>query len=154
MDISQRPKAQTIIAVLLILFFAAGLRVHTFYLPHSNGDQVFYLGLAMKLEKYGLRGYNLKGIDLFNNGDILLVADSKDGRKGRLLEGLERTGVFYYSKEPLSNMPPLFSYLLMASRRIFGPREGFFTVEKNLGPAVIFFRPGLFLKAQFYAVWI
>lgn len=143
----------TFVIIGIILLFAACLRIHTFYLPHNHGDQLFYLGLAMKLEKFGLKGYNLKGIDIIGDNNLLAVVESK-GEKGSLLETLEKDNVFYYSKETLSNMPPAFSYLLMFSHRIFSPNKLFLSVNRNLGPFAILLRPKIFLESQFYAVWI
>lgn len=143
-----------LLAGILILLFAASFRIHTFYLPHNHGDQLFYLGLAMKLKHAGLSDYNLKSIDIGQDKDILAVLPARAGSKGRMLESLEKGNVFYYSNESLSNMPPGYSYLLMLSHEIFCRGRMFITVTNNLGPLAIIFRPKLFLDAQFYAVWI
>jgi len=147
-------KRLTFVVVSLILLFAACLRIHTFYLPHNHGDQTFYLGLAMKLEESGFAEYNLKGIDLATDGNILAVVESEDKQKGSLLKTLERNNVFYYSKEDFSHIPPAFSYLLKMSHRIFCSDRLFLSVHKNLGACAIVLRPKAFFYAQFYAVWI
>lgn len=134
------------------MILAASLRIHTFYLPHNHGDQIFFLGLAMKMEKLGLSGYNLSGIDISKANHLLFFSFSKEGDKGSILRSLEKDNVFYYSKETLSNMPPAFSFLLMKSHKLFSPKEPFMTVASNLGPFSIFIRPEVFLKSQFYAV--
>jgi len=149
---NRRVKTFAILGAILVL--AASLRVFTFYLPHNHGDQIFYLGLAMKLEKFGLKGYNLQGIDVLSNEYFVAVTPSENSTKGNLLEGLEKENIFYYSQEPLSKMPPAFSYLLMMSHKIFSREKLFVAVDKNLGPDVVFVRPQIFLKTQFYAVWI
>lgn len=140
--------------LILILFFAAILRAHTFYLPHNHGDQVLYLGLAMKMEDSGLGGYNLRGIDVVEKEGLLFVQDSADKEKGTLLAALEKAGVFYYSGEKVSNMPPAFSYLLMLSHKLFNKNGPYSVVNKNLGARAILMRPKIFLYSQFYAAWI
>ncbi|MFH1900664.1 MAG: glycosyltransferase family 39 protein [Candidatus Omnitrophota bacterium] len=148
-------KVFTFLAISLILFFAASLRIHTFYLPHRCTDQLIYTGLAMKLEKFGLKGYNLKGIDIARSKDgNFLAAVSSSKEKGSLLGSLEQRGILFYSKGPLSHMAPAFSYLLMISHKIFSPNKLYSLVNKNLGPWAIVLRPEIFLKTQFYAVWI
>ena len=146
----------TSIILSIVLLFAASLRIHTFYLPHNHGDQLFFLGLAMKLDNFGFKEYNLKGIDVVSDekANILAVVNSGPGQKGSLLESLEKDNVFYYSNEPLSNMPPAFSYLLMLSHKIFSPNKVFLTVNRNLGSFGIIFRPRPFFVSQFYSVWI
>lgn len=145
----------TFLAISLILFFAASLRIHTFYLPHRCTDQLIYTGLAMKLEKFGLKGYNLKGIDIARSKDgNFLAAVSSSKEKGSLLGSLEQRGILFYSKGSLSHMAPAFSYLLMISHKIFSPNKLYSLVNKNLGPWAIVLRPEIFLKTQFYAVWI
>lgn len=154
MDKVAKNKILTFVIISIILLFASCLRIFTFYLPHNHGDQILYLGLAMKLEKFGLEGYNLKGIDIISDGNILAAVESKNDRTGSLLKGLEQDSVFYYSKEALSNMPPAFSYLLMISHKVFNPNKLFLSVHRNLGLPAILLRPKIFLTSQFYAVWI
>ncbi len=144
-------KINSLVIVLLIVIFSISLRMHTFYLPHNHGDQVSFLGLAMKLDKFGLKGYNLNGIDV-KKVNHLLEFSPMEG-KGVLLESFEKDNVFYYSKEILSNMPPAFSFLMMLSHKLFASHAPYLSVNSNLGPFAIFIRPDFFLKAQFYAVW-
>ncbi|MFH1772294.1 MAG: phospholipid carrier-dependent glycosyltransferase [Candidatus Omnitrophota bacterium] len=151
-----RSKIYTIIAVLLILAFAAALRIDTFWLPHNHGDQIYYLGLAMKLENSGLKDYNLKGLNVLSdkNQNILAVVPSEDKDKGELLTELEKDGVRYYSMQSISNMPPAYSFLLMLSHKIFSPNKEYLSVNRNLGLNAFAARPKPFFHAQFYAVWI
>lgn len=149
-----KSKVSIFIVLTLILVFSAVLRMHSFYLPHNSGDQIFYLSLAMKLEQSGLAGYNLKGIDIISDGNILAVVNSRDPERGTLLEGLERGNVFYYSEQPLNNKPPAYSFLLMLSHKIFSPDKPYLSVDGNLGNQAIFLRPKVFLNSQFYAVGI
>ncbi|MFH1478541.1 MAG: glycosyltransferase family 39 protein [Candidatus Omnitrophota bacterium] len=153
-------RLRTLIILGLILIFAGILRIHTFYIPHSHGDQVYYIGLAMKLEREGLKGYNLRSINtglIEKDGSIVAVIPSKDNRKGRLLEGLEKSNVLYYSKESISNMPPAYSFLLMLSHKIF-KADGLYTLvnlPRGAGAKIMRAdkRAAIF-SGQFYSVWI
>jgi len=142
-----------VIAVSLVILFAAFLRVSTFYLPHNHGDQLIYLGLAMKLDKFGLADYNLRRLDIIGNEDFIGVVTAKE-EKGSMLRRFEADNLFYYSREVLDSRPPAFSYLLMLSHKIFSPEGMFFTVNRNLGPKALFYHPAKFFKVQFYAAWI
>jgi hypothetical protein len=149
-----RNKVYTGIIVCLVLIGALCLRVHTFYLPHNHGDQLFFLGLAMKMDSMGLKGYNLKGIDMVANEEFLAMVPAAPGQKGSLLTSLEQDNVFYYSREIVSNMPPAFSFLIMMSHRFLKPQEMYVSVTRNLGPYAVLLRPKGYFNAQFYAVWI
>lgn len=105
------------ILLLVILIFAAYIRFPTFKLPHDNGDQFFYLGLAMKLDKFGVSEYTLRRIDLKGNDSILGLFPAKE-QKGSLLKNLDRVGVHYYD-EPLFHRSYGFPYALMFSHRMF-----------------------------------
>ena len=73
---SKRQKIIISILLVLIMVFAFLVRRNTFWLPHWQGDQSHYLGLAMKLDKFGLDYYNLRGIKLKNllNWNHLIVS--------------------------------------------------------------------------------
>ncbi|MCM8813189.1 MAG: hypothetical protein NC924_04545 [Candidatus Omnitrophica bacterium] len=137
-------------ALALILSLAAVLRCFTFYLPHNHGDQLFYLGLAMKLDTAGLAQYNLRNLDVVQNHHYIGVVPAA-AEKGTLLQQLEQGGVFYYSREPLSNMPPAFSYLLMWMHRLVCPTAPYVAVNHNLGKYVLAVRPPEYAQAQGYA---
>ena len=106
-----------LILLLIILVFAALIRMPTFKLPHDNGDQVFYLALAMNLDKFGFSEYTMRGIDLVGNDFVLGLIPAR-GQKGSLLEGLISSGVTYYD-EPMFHRPYGFAYALMLSHRLF-----------------------------------
>jgi len=107
----------TALITFLLLLFASFVRVSTFVLPHDNGDQVFYLGLAMKLDKFGFSGYTMRGINVLGNESIIALIPTEE-EKGSLLKGLARSGVTYYD-EPLFHRPYGFAYALMLSHRLF-----------------------------------
>lgn len=140
-------------AISLVILFAAFLRVPTFYLPHNHGDQLIYLGLAMKLDKLGLADYNLRRLDVIGNEDFIGVVTAKE-EKGSMLKAFESDNLFYYSREVLDSRPPAFSYLLMLSHKIFSQEGIFFAVNRNLGLRALFYHPAEFFKVQFYATWI
>lgn len=107
----------SIILLLIILIFAVFSRLPTFKLPHDNGDQLFYLGLAMKLDKFGFSEYTLRGLDVMGNRSVLGLFAAQE-QKGGLLKNLESTGVHYYD-EPLFHRPYGFPYALMFSHGLF-----------------------------------
>ena len=113
--------------ILLILIFAASIRFSTFTLPHDNGDQVFYLTLAMKLDQLGFSGYSLRNVDEKFNNQILGFFLSET-QKGSMLKNLESAGVHYYD-QPLFHRPYFFPYSLMLSHRIFSRNNPFFTLK-------------------------
>ncbi|MDP8219655.1 MAG: glycosyltransferase family 39 protein, partial [Candidatus Theseobacter exili] len=145
--------------LLLILIFAYSFRSNTFYLSHVRGDQHHYLGLAMKLDLFGMKGYNLRGINFgFSNhpkwkNAILSVIPAKDKDKGDILKSLEKNGTFYYD-EPLHHIAPGFAYLLRFSHYLFANKEVYSAVQVHLGEKVLFEKPKYFKDAQFYAVFV
>lgn len=144
------PSIVVIIGILALSFI---IRAGTLYLPHDNGDQVFHLGLAMKLDRFGFKEYNMRGIDIWSNPHFLWAQPFLQGSKGSLLEGLAESGVFYYD-EPLYHLPPAFPYALVLSHRIFCPKKPYMTVGINLGKYALKVHPREFLAAQFYAAVI
>lgn len=140
--------------LVLIIIGAAFLRVFTFWLPHNNGDQIHHLCRAMKLNAFGIKGYNLKNIDIASDENFFYIFNAPKGQKGTVLTSLEEQGVTYYTQEPLSNTPPAFSFLLMLSHKLFSPHHWYAAVNKNLGTAYIPAYPHTFLSTQFYAAWI
>jgi len=122
-------KKSTLIILLFILLFALWLRIGTLWISHWRGDQNIYLGLAMKLEKYGLDQYNISGIDIgmvssAQDNSILLLTPvpAKTGTRGEVLDGLLNTGLTYYNM-PLFQNAPGFPYALLLSHRIFLGKE-------------------------------
>ncbi len=110
----------------------------------------------MKLEQSGLKEYNLKGIDITSGKHryAAAVTYSPGQRKGDILKQLEKDNVFYYSKQPLSLMPPAYSSLLALSHKIFNPGKFYSYIDKNLGIKALSLNPGIFFQSQFYAVII
>jgi hypothetical protein len=121
-------KIKTVL-LLVILTFAILVRIPTFKLPHDNGDQLFYLGLAMKLDKFGVSGYTLRGIDLKGNSSILGLFPAGE-QKGSLLENLDRAGAHYYD-EPLFHRPYGFAYALMFSHRMLDRGKQYLTLNTS-----------------------
>ena len=85
--------ALVIFLLTLILLFSFYIRQGTFWISHWMGDQSIYLGLAMKMDRFGFSGYNIRGIDIAaryigegNNLRLLTPIPAESGRKGTLLE--------------------------------------------------------------------
>ncbi|MBN3037814.1 MAG: glycosyltransferase family 39 protein [Candidatus Omnitrophica bacterium] len=122
-------KKRNIALLLVILIFAFILRMPTFTLAHDNGDQLIYLGLAMKLDRFGLCEYNLQGVDLRRDDSNLRFVLSED-LQGSLLNDLIKAGAVYYD-EPLFHRPYVFSYTLMLSHRIFSGDEPYSVLQAS-----------------------
>lgn len=138
------------ILLLVILSFSVYLRFKTFDYPKGDGDQLYYIALAYKLDKYGFSEYNLRWIDVKPKEFYYQIEDSKE-EKGNLLRGFEKEGIFYYD-EPLYHLPPLFSYSLAFSHRIFQREEPYAVIHSLdfIDPEVRKFYPEA-SKLQFYA---
>ena len=103
----------TAIILTVILIGAVAARMNTFWLPHWMGDQCHYLSLAMKLERFGLEHYTLRGVDVdFINVDpegkvrLVFPKPSRNIRKkGEMLRGMELAGITYYDI-PFFHKPP------------------------------------------------
>jgi len=151
-------KNETRIRILLlfaVLAFAVFLRLPTFALPHDNGDQVFYIGLAMKLDNFGFSEYTLRRVDTRGNDFILGLFPAEEG-EGNLLKGLAKTGVTYYD-EPLFHRSYGFPYTLMLSHRIFYGGEPYLalkTTGRNEKGEVYSKDAGKTWFSQFYAAII
>ena len=118
------------VLVIGILVFAFLVRRNTFWLPHWQGDQSHYLSLAMKLDNFGLDGYNLRGVKIkfikfeptgtLRLAYVLPLADPR--QKGDILRGLEMFGIDYYDM-PLYYKAPAFSYALFLSHKVFAKAQ-------------------------------
>ena len=139
--------------LIVILLFAYSLRSNTFYLSHFRGDQQTYLGLAMKLEQFGLDGYNLRGINFVPLVNPqwgiwgLGLVPAKPGDEGHVIKA-------GFTNAPLYPIAPGFPYLLRLSHAIFNKGQPYWTVSLHLGDRVHRERPELFRDTQFYAVII
>lgn len=149
------------IVLVLILTFAFYIRSHTFWIPHWQGDQSQYVILASKWEAYGLKGYNLSGIDVgqmevdipfINRKGSIYFPVHKENAEGYIYQSYTNLGLGYY-KMPLYYKPPLFPILLSYSHRLFAKQNQLYTiVASNLGEWARQIKPEAFFKAQFWAV--
>ena len=153
----------TAIIFSVVLIFAFFLRKNTFNLPHYRGDQHHYIGLAYKMDSQGIKGYNLRGIDLLGNRqypNLIQVAPTKD--KGHILKSLEAANVTYYD-EPLHHIPFGFPLALELSHKIFASTSPYYMLAipndsqiiQQAGPKIglRYFRfPDAIRDKQFYAV--
>ena len=115
--------------LIIILIFAAIVRFPTFKLPHDNGDQIFYLGLALKLDKFGFSEYTLRRLDVRGNDSILGLFPTQE-EQGNLLKGLAKTGVTYYD-QPLFHRTYGFPYALMFSHKIFAQGRPYLALKTS-----------------------
>jgi hypothetical protein len=94
-----------------------------FVADHSTGDQRAYLGIAMKLDRFGLSEYNLYHISRSSiDGGLEYVWSAE--REGELLQAYTSEGTGFYA-QPVFHTPPLFPYLLMWSHRLFARDAGY-----------------------------
>jgi len=118
----KRPLVLGCLAGILLLFFCVNAR--TFILSHANGDEVFYVANALKLDRLGIGHYNLRGIGapLVNKvwREYRLMADP--AAEGDLLRDLKAGGITYYDV-PLFTTPPLLPAMIALGHRLFRPNE-------------------------------
>jgi Dolichyl-phosphate-mannose-protein mannosyltransferase len=143
------------IPALLLLLIALHLTIrhYTFWLPHYRGDQVQYTALAMKLEHSGLKGFNLRNVDIYftdQTKNINAIMPSQN-ETGVLLEQLKNSGVGYYDI-PLFHKPPALPIAILLSKKILGFPDNYLLVRYNLGKNVLTIKPSQYVLAQCYAV--
>lgn len=80
----------------LTMILAAYLRISTFWEAHVSGDEFHYVALAMKLEKEGLDGYNIRHVDneVFGLDGHFGIAEIlySDSSRGMLLDDMYAWG--------------------------------------------------------------
>ncbi len=143
--------------IILLILFAGYIRRFSFWLPHWQGDQGHYLSLAMKLELYGLDGYNLRGIDLNYENipnlakvQLLYPSSSDPNKEGHILSALKGVGYDYYD-QPLFWKSPLLPYVILLSHKAFTEQGYPYKVLiSSIGDAVKKIRPKEFLYPQLY----
>lgn len=148
-----------VVVLIALLVFSAYLRRYAFWMAHWTGDQNQYIALALKLDKLGLDGYNLRGIKL---GMAKISADppveivyTKIGdpsAEGDILAILRVVGQAYWD-EPLHMRAPLYPYILMWSHRIFERDNPHYnSVSSHLGPHVRSHKPPEVFRTQWWIV--
>lgn len=103
--------------VIPVLLFSVLIRLSVFEIAHKGSDEMQYIGLAYKLDKYGIESYNLKNLS-FNyelDGMLFNIDDIASANSTSVLEGLPA-----YYDIPLFHKPPALPFLIMVSHRIFG----------------------------------
>jgi len=120
-----------------LLFFA--LRVHTFYLSHINNDELIYLGLALKIDQSGLKAfdgqYNIYNLDLKIGNSFVGIKPSGE-RLGTLAQLLRVDGGL--ETQQLSHHPPLLSFLLAVSHRVFMPSHAYILSFRRINAKAVF----------------
>lgn len=153
-----KKQAGLFVSLFILMTVAFYLRFDAFWQPHWRGDQAQYVILAMKLDKRGFDGYNLREVRLGNSrkgyfpvGELVFFKMDEPGSEGDYLKIMKSVGQGYYD-EPLHMRAPLFSYILMASHRLFAGNSPYYAVfnsafdedaSKQRSPEV--------LKVQFWA---
>lgn len=153
--LTRKAAAAVLIALLL---FSAYLRRYAFWMAHWTGDQSQYTALALKLDKIGMDGYNLRGVRLGISTisedppvNIVYVKIGDPSAEGDILRILRLVGQAYWD-EPLHMRAPLYPYLLMWSHRFFERDSSYYSaVSSHLGSAVASHRPPQVFKAQFWS---
>lgn len=143
----------------LILSFAAAVRLPTFWLPHAQGEEGRFVCLAMKLDKEGLSGYNFSRIKIEQvqfpdrPGFLFFYPKWTSGDfEGDLARSYHRSGMDFYNT-PLYFQAPLFASALAASHHFFAELNQPFIVRDSL-PGEIKARLALdrfIFKTQFWA---
>lgn len=134
------------------------LRLNTFWLPHISNNEIQNLSLALKLDSYGLVGYNLKGVDyedfsLDGKTTIRELALADTNKQGMVLKKMREKNI-PIKDSLLSTTAPGLPYLLMLSQKTIGKHNGYFVSSTKLGSQVRYHKPGTLVYAQFYAVII
>jgi len=112
--------------VLLINLF---LWSKTFFAHHDIGDEQTYVGVAMKIDQFGFKEYNIRRINTEKKGELLQYTYSEAETNGDVVNLLEhRTAPSF--NQPLFHAPPMFSYLITFSHRLFAHGEPYRVVTR------------------------
>lgn len=132
-----------ILFLLITLIFAGAIRINAFWTSHWKGDQGHYGILAMKIDRQGMKGYNLREAQVTGtsypdlSAKFLSFSDSLKGKKGYMIEMLTLFGQSYYD-ESLHMRAPLFPALLAASHKILANKNypPYTVLTTDLNPTV------------------
>ena len=112
----------------------------------------------MKLEKYGLDQYNIRGIDTYSintledkNIKLLFPWPAKEGDQGNMLTGLINTGADYYDL-PLFQNAPGFPFALILSHKLFAIKNQPYAVAFYSNKILMNLKLKSVFKTQFFAV--
>ncbi len=147
---------------ILLLFFvillaALAMRVPSLWIPHWRGDQGQYIILAMKLDRFGLDGYNLRQVQMGEwvfpqdpRFKFTVLKDLPEDAPGSYLQIMKQIGQGYYD-EPLHVRAPLFPAILMVSHRIFSPDQPMAVLSSAAASAVSQKVLWMVVRSQFWA---
>ncbi len=132
---------------LLVLLLAFGMRAHTFFMPHWQGDEGRQVSLAMKYDALGLDALNLERVELrpsvfagFPGWQFMVAVLDKNSDRGSV-------------NEPPGTHAPLFPVMLAASHRWLAPGQPFVVVQsKPEGDGRDMMFKKYFLRTQAWAV--
>lgn len=114
---------------ILIVLFSFIVRLHIFYAAHKGSDEMQYMGLAYKIDKYGFSNYNLKDLHVtFLEDKKLIEINNKYAENSEpILSNLPA-----YYNVPLFYKPPVLPFLVMLSHRMFGVSKSYFGSSDTL----------------------
>lgn len=156
-----KKKAVFVFLFLLVLLLSAWARKNTFWLPQWHGDQLQYIALAQKLDKFNfdldhfnLRGIRLQTLNLGPEGQIQIaypeVMDDPT-EKGDIVQLLTATTRCYYDQDIFHKPYGFPAALTLSHRALAQPGQPYTAVVSNLGPQVKEAKPPLFFQANFWA---
>lgn len=141
--------------ILILLCCFLWTRRDTYLTPHVRGDQRFYVSAAMQLERDGIRGYTLRGIDIKKSDPFFVrFAPAAPGDKGFILRQLSESEKVDYYDMPILTTPPLMSYLIMFSHRILGPGEDYYVADMRWESGNAVYTGPQYARKQLYAVLV
>jgi hypothetical protein len=144
------------VSFLIIFLTAAYLRINTFWLSHVTDDEFVNIALAIKLDKQGMKGYNLYQVDyehfsLDGKNSITESMLAFEGEEGGYLRALRQRGIDAYH-QPLHYIAPGFPFLIMVSQKTIGGGNGYFISSTQPSKAMIKDKPPHLRISQMYAV--
>lgn len=152
-----------LIWIMVVLAAAFLLRINALWLPHWRGDQAQYVILAMKLDNFGLDGYNLRRAALGNLDvspdksrriEFTAVKPMPEDVSGTYLAMMKSIGQAYYD-EPLHVRAPLLPAILAFSHRwVAGAGEPFAVLSYGFKPSVDAMKHWKIWKLQLWAVLV
>lgn len=148
-----------LVILVLLLALASWLRINSFWLSHTGDDEVVHVALAMKLDEYGIKGYNLYQVDyehfsLDGKNSLTELMIAPEGEEGAYLRTIKQGEKANYTHKPLHHVPPGFPFLLMLSQKTIGGDRGYFLSSDRPSKFSSGKRPAQVGVAQLYAAML
>ncbi|MEI8344552.1 MAG: glycosyltransferase family 39 protein [Candidatus Omnitrophota bacterium] len=144
---------------LAVLLFASWSRFYTFFLPHWQGDQSQYVGLARKLDSEGYGAFNLSRLGIehitfirYPEWQYIYPVILKEGEPGDFYKAYDMFGI-QFNKLPLYHKSPLFPAALVQTHRLLAAYDQPYGVFATKSDFVLKEMPFnyKFAKAQLWA---